>query len=151
MDAWGAMIFCGNRASCNLMLSLPWTEGIQLGREKLIAPQLPSPQRGRASKRFLARWPLKSNSKGSQGDNSNWRPPCHLSLAIRLAAPLPDHVQALQSIALPPWWVSEIPAVDTRLMVRSWHQLQKIVGRDHWSVWIRWDGVAGKETQELGI
>ena len=96
--------------------------------------------------RVLARWPLKSNNKGSQGDNSNWRPPCHLSLAIRLAAPLPDHVQALQSIALPPGWVSVIPAVDTLLMICSWLQLQKIAGREHWSVWIRWDGVAGRET-----
>lgn len=66
--------------------------------EKLIAPQLPSPQRGHTSW-FGQDDPQSPTNEGSHGD---WRPSCQLSLDIRLAAPLPDHIQALQSIALSP-------------------------------------------------
>lgn len=104
----------------------PMGRGHPAWQREADTPQLPSPQRGRTSG-FWQGGPWSPAAKAVRevtgtGDL--------LIIPALPAAPLPDHLQALHGIALPPWWVSVIPAADTLLVIHNWHQLQQIAGRN---------------------
>lgn len=87
MNAWGGMIFWRSRARGSLVV-FPSTgrEGPAWEREA-DSPELPSPQV--LYFRFLGTWPLKSNSKDSQTDQTGGPPVISVPLLHSLTVPEP--------------------------------------------------------------